>query len=78
MNVIHFNSILSSDSEITVNAIYFKYTSVTLKNKVYGSSGKKSTPFVALAMWDKDLYGSPSTSHLLMTPTVNQSIFTTS
>ena len=60
--IVKLNSILSSDSEITVNAIYFKYSSVTLKNKVYGSSGKKSTPFVALAMWDKDLYGSPSTS----------------
>ena len=53
---------LLPDSEITVNSIYFKYSSITLNHKVYGSSGKTSTPTVALAKWDENLYGPPLSS----------------
>ena len=49
-------------SDVTVNNIYTKYSSITLKGKTYGSSGKRDQthPYVAFASWDlSQLYGLP-------------------
>lgn len=44
-----------------INSIFCKYLSVSLKGKVFHSSGKKSKPVIAMAKWDQDLYGLPPT-----------------
>lgn len=49
-------------SDVTVNHIYTKYSSITLKGKLYMSSGKRTQkPFVALASWSENVFGAPPT-----------------
>lgn len=50
-------------SDTTVHSIFVKYSSVTLKGKIYRSSGRRTEkPYVVLASWDKAaLFGSPPT-----------------
>lgn len=33
-----------------------KFSSVTLKGKVFSSAGKKTKPVVAMALWDEDVW----------------------
>lgn len=48
--------------DVTVNHIYRKYSSITLKGKLYTSSGRRTLkPFVALALWTEDIFGLPPT-----------------
>lgn len=59
----------------SASSIFAKYSSITVKDRVFRSSGQRSqTPVVMLAVWDENLYGStPSplpTSSLLPTSTI--------
>ena len=50
-------------SSVFINSIYKKYTSVTLKGKVYRSSGhRNSTPRIVWALWNEQYYGPPPTT----------------
>lgn len=44
-----------------INLTFMKFTSITLKGKVFKSAGKKVAPVVAMALWDEDIYGRPPT-----------------
>ena len=57
--IVKLNS--NSESQIHVNSIFCKHSSVSLKGKVFCSSGKNSKPTVAMAKWDENLYGLPPT-----------------
>jgi hypothetical protein len=46
---------------IDVTSIFFKFSSVGIRGKVFSSAGKKSKPVVAMALWEEDLYGQPPT-----------------
>lgn len=49
-------------SGITVNSIFLKYSSISLKGKEFRSSGKRtSSAVVAIASWNSDLFGDPPT-----------------
>lgn len=53
-------------SNIKVNNVYKKYSSITLRGKVYGSSGNLNSQVqksngIVFASWDESLYGSPPT-----------------
>ena len=59
----------------SASSIFVKYSSITVKDRVFRSSGQRSQiPVVILAVWDENLYGSsPSplqTSSLLPTLTI--------
>ena len=49
--------------DMVLNSIYTKYSSLTIKGRTYGSSGKRTHhPYVVLASWDKSsLFGAPPT-----------------
>ena len=48
---------------VIVNSVYKKYSAVTLRGKVYSSSGKRiRTPYIVLADWKESLYGVPPTA----------------
>ena len=53
-------------SNISVNRVYKKYSSITLKGKVYRSSGLKNQHadrlLVVLASWNQSVFGPPPTS----------------
>lgn len=53
----------ANENNIQVNSIYTRYSSLTMKGKMYQSSGKRiQKPYVVLASWDKDaLFGAPPT-----------------
>ena len=44
------------------NSIYKKYLSVTLHGKRFLATGKKAKLYVALAYWDRTIFGAPPTS----------------
>lgn len=52
-------------SDITVNSVYRKYSSIVLNGKPYRSSGKHThnscKPYVVSASWNESYYGSPPT-----------------
>ena len=49
-------------SDVKVNSVYKRYSSVTLRGKDYRSSGKCATkPYVVQASWNLDCYGPPPT-----------------
>ena len=50
-----------ASSVIEVNAIFMKFSSVVVKGKTFSSSGKKTTPVVAMALWDERIYGKQPT-----------------
>ena len=39
------------------NSTHFQYKSLVISGKVYRSSDKEKSPFIALAHWDETLYG---------------------
>lgn len=46
------------EHDVTVNHIYIKYSNMTLKGKLYTSSGKRTQkPFIALASWNEEIFG---------------------
>lgn len=46
----------------TVSTIFLKYSSITLKGKVFRASGKQTkNAAVAMASWNSDLFGDPPT-----------------
>ena len=46
----------SDQSKVCINSIFCKYSFVSLKGKVFCSSGKKSKPVVAMVKWEEDIY----------------------
>ena len=51
-----------SSSLITVNSVFKKYDSITLKCKVFSSTGKKTKHVIAMALWDENVYGKQPTT----------------
>lgn len=57
-----YKKIFPSDSCAAANTIFRKYSTLKLKGKMYGSSGKSTQkPYIALALWDESLFGTPLT-----------------
>ena len=53
---------MPSTTTCTVNSIFLKYSSLSIGEKYFRSSGDQSkVSAVVLATWDEKLYGSPST-----------------
>ena len=48
-------------NHVVPNSIIIKYSSVTLKGKVFSTSKKKDDPYVAFAQWSENLFGAPPT-----------------
>ena len=46
---------------ININSIYTKFSTVTLKGKVFSSAGKKSKPVIAMALWEEEVHGKQPT-----------------
>ena len=61
----------SDQSKVCINSIFCKYSFVSLKGKVFCSSGKKSKPVVAMVKWEEDIYGLPPT------PVLSSGLFNT-
>lgn len=53
----------TNENDVAVNSIYTRYSCLTIKGKMYRSSGKRTQkPYVVLASWDKEaLFGAPPT-----------------
>ena len=49
-------------SDVSINRIYKKYSSITLKGKVYRSSGLKNRNSIVLASWNQSYFGPPPTT----------------
>ena len=47
--------------KVMVNSIYHEYSSVNFKGRVFSVSKKKSIPYIVLAQWNENLFGSPPT-----------------
>lgn len=49
-------------SNVIVNSIYLKYSSISIRGREFNSSGKRTrAAAVSLASWDNDLFGDPPT-----------------
>jgi hypothetical protein len=54
---------LISNNSVTVNSVFKKFSSITLRGKTFSSSRKrKSTPYIIMAKWKEDLYGKTPTT----------------
>ena len=50
----------SDKDDVSVNSIFLQYTTLKIKGKTYNISSRK-TPFIALAQWNEEYYGTPPT-----------------
>ena len=51
---------LVSSTFVTVNSIFKQFSSITLRGKIFSSSGKrKIAPYMVMAEWKESLYGKP-------------------